>query len=79
MVSSASDDIVHAEVQCVHALHGAYWHDGWGEPKSGGCINLAPIDSQRMFEWTDPAVPPGWHGLRAVPEMGRSTAVVVHR
>jgi hypothetical protein len=45
-----------------YALHGAYWHDGFGRPKSHGCINLAPEDARRLFFWTDPPVPVGWHG-----------------
>lgn len=44
------------------ALHGAYWHDRFGIPKSHGCINLSPEDARRLFYWTDPPVPPGWHG-----------------
>lgn len=84
MVSSSDSSIVHAEVQYVqnfhgpHALHGAYWHDAWGEKKSGGCVNLSPLDSMRMFDWTEPQVPPGWHGVRTVPEIGRATRVAVH-
>jgi hypothetical protein len=46
-----------------YALHGAYWHDRFGVPKSHGCINLAPEDARRIFHWTDPQVPPGWHGV----------------
>ncbi len=83
MVSSTDDTVVHAEVQYVqnfhgaHALHGAYWHDQWGELKSGGCVNLSPLDSKRVFEWTEPALPPGWHGARSIKELGPSTRVVV--
>jgi len=47
-----------------YAIHGAYWHDGFGRPKSHGCINLAPEDARRLFFWTDPQVPMGWHGSR---------------
>jgi len=47
-----------------YALHGAYWHDSFGRPKSHGCINLAPEDARRLFFWTSPAVPAGWHGAR---------------
>ena len=60
MVSSTNDLLVHTEVQYVqnfhgpHALHGAYWHDAWGEKKSGGCVNLSPIDAKRLFEWSEP-------------------------
>jgi hypothetical protein len=45
-----------------HAIHGAYWHDKFGIPKSHGCINLAPEDARRVFYFTEPAVPPHWHG-----------------
>ena len=33
-----------------YALHGAYWHDGFGQPKSHGCINLAPEDARRLVK-----------------------------
>jgi hypothetical protein len=46
-----------------YALHAAYWHDGFGQPRSHGCVNLAPEDARRLFFWTDPQVPPGWHGV----------------
>ncbi len=45
-----------------YALHGAFWHDDFGRPRSHGCINLAPTDAAWLFEWTDPVVPPEWHG-----------------
>jgi hypothetical protein len=45
-----------------YALHGAYWHDRFGIPKSHGCINISPEDARRLFFWTEPAVPAGWHG-----------------
>ena len=85
MVSSTNDLVVHTEVQYVqnfhgpHALHGAYWHDSWGEPKSGGCINLSPIDAKRVFDWTEPELPKGWYGMRSVADVGAVTAVWVHR
>ena len=46
-----------------YALHGAYWHDRFGTPKSHGCINLTPEDARRIFHWTEPQVPIGWHGV----------------
>lgn len=45
-----------------YALHGAYWHDRFGTPKSHGCLNLSPEDARRIFYWTVPEVPLGWHG-----------------
>jgi L,D-transpeptidase catalytic domain len=85
MVSSTNDLLVHTEVQYVqnfhgpHALHAAYWHDGWGEKKSGGCVNLAPTDAKRLFGWTEPRVPEDWYGMRSAQEMGPATVVVMHR
>lgn len=58
-----------------YALHGAYWHDRFGTPKSHGCINLSPEDARRIFYWTDPPVPRGWHGA-LLPLRG--TVVFVH-
>jgi hypothetical protein len=35
----------------ARALHGAYWHTGYGYPRSHGCVNLSPGDSQWLFNW----------------------------
>ncbi len=59
------------------ALHGAYWHDVFGIARSHGCINLAPIDARYVFQWTDPPVPKGWHGINVGADMGEGTGVVV--
>ncbi len=59
------------------ALHAAYWHNRFGEPKSGGCINLSPTDARWLFEWTAPRVPDDWHGVRSGAEFGPGTWVVV--
>lgn len=39
------------------ALHGTYWHDGFGRARSHGCINLAPADAHRIFEFVAAATP----------------------
>jgi lipoprotein-anchoring transpeptidase ErfK/SrfK len=46
-----------------YALHGAYWHDRFGTPKSHGCINLTPEDARRLFFFTQPVLPEGWHSV----------------
>ncbi len=45
------------------AFHAAWWHDGFGERRSHGCINLPPLDARWLFETTAPKVPDGWRGL----------------
>jgi L,D-transpeptidase catalytic domain len=61
------------------ALHGAYWHDVFGIPRSHGCVNLAPIDARLVFMWTDPPIPDGWHGLNAHTDTGEGTWVHIRK
>jgi lipoprotein-anchoring transpeptidase ErfK/SrfK len=60
-----------------YALHGAYWHDVFGTPRSHGCVNLAPIDARYVFFWTDPQLPSGWHGMNVHEESGKGTLVSI--
>jgi hypothetical protein len=48
-----------------YALHGAFWHDRFGQVRSHGCVNLAPEDARWLFRWTTPLLPAGWHGVVA--------------
>jgi lipoprotein-anchoring transpeptidase ErfK/SrfK len=57
-----------------YAIHGTYWHDVFGIPRSHGCINLAPVDAQRVFHWTEPVVPEGWHGVN----IDDGVSIVIH-
>ena len=62
------------------ALHGAYWHDVFGLPRSHGCVNLAPIDARVVFQFTDPPVPEGWHGINVRSELtGAGTWVHIRK
>ncbi|MEL6405536.1 MAG: L,D-transpeptidase [Chloroflexota bacterium] len=33
------------------ALHGAYWHDGFGYRRSHGCVNLSITDARWLYDW----------------------------
>ncbi len=63
------------------ALHAAYWHERFGEMVSAGCVNLSPIDAERLFGWSDPQVPDEWQGATGAgaKENGVASAVVVRR
>jgi L,D-transpeptidase catalytic domain len=50
------------------ALHGAFWHERFGRTRSHGCVNLAPLDARWLFDWTEPALPYGFHGVEASAE-----------
>jgi hypothetical protein len=41
------------------ALHGAFWHDQFGIPRSHGCINLTLADAEWLFGFTKPVLPDG--------------------
>jgi hypothetical protein len=47
-----------------YALHGAYWHDTFGNTRSHGCTNIAPPDARWLFLWTTPQLPSGFQALR---------------
>ena len=34
------------------ALHGAYWHDGFGFRRSHGCVNASILDSNWLYTWS---------------------------
>ncbi len=38
------------------SLHGTYWHNDFGRPRSHGCINLSPSASKWLYRWSLPSV-----------------------
>jgi len=36
------------------ALHGAYWHDGFGYRRSHGCVNMSITDAAWLYNWASP-------------------------
>lgn len=48
-----------------YAFHTAFWHDNFGRTKSHGCINMSPLDSRWLFNWTTPGLPANWHSIWA--------------
>ena len=39
------------------AIHGTFWHNDFGRPRSHGCINVAPHVAKWIYRWTNPEVP----------------------
>jgi hypothetical protein len=39
------------------AVHGTYWHNDFGRPKSHGCVNVSNEAALFVFRWTTPALP----------------------
>ncbi|MEO8875343.1 MAG: L,D-transpeptidase, partial [Polyangiaceae bacterium] len=48
-------------------LHGAFWHHDFGRIRSHGCVNLAPLDAARLFDFTSPHLPRGWTAVFPTP------------
>lgn len=38
------------------AIHGAFWHNAFGERRSHGCINVSTEDAKWIFRWTTPYI-----------------------
>ncbi|HUY62678.1 MAG TPA: L,D-transpeptidase family protein [Candidatus Paceibacterota bacterium] len=39
------------------AIHGAYWHNHFGEVWSHGCVNLPVSDAEKLYEWAPLGTP----------------------
>lgn len=37
-----------------YAIHGAYWHNDFGRPKSHGCVNMKISEAQQVYYWAQP-------------------------
>lgn len=60
-----------------YGLHGTYWHNDFGTPKSHGCVNLPIPIAEKLFYWTTPTLPDGkWVVLSS--ENNPGTRIVIH-
>lgn len=57
-----------------HALHGTYWHNDYGHPRSNGCVNLPSSVAKWVYRWTNPVLP---IGVDYVNLPGQGTKVIV--
>jgi hypothetical protein len=64
------------ELSSGQLLHGASWHDRFGIEHGPGNVQLSPADAARVWQWSEPAVPDGWHGVR---QPGAKQTMVVIR
>jgi lipoprotein-anchoring transpeptidase ErfK/SrfK len=38
------------------AVHGAYWHNDFGHPRSHGCVNVLAAEAKWVYRWSQPAI-----------------------
>lgn len=65
------------ELSSGQLLHGAHWHDRFGIERGMGNVQLSPADAARVWQWVEPALPEGWHGVTQPPE--KKTIVLVRK
>ena len=71
-------DVPHIQyLRAPLAMHVAFWHEDFGNPKSAECVNVSPEDGHWLFNWTGPELPEGWGAMRPGGGNGLSTTVVV--
>lgn len=50
-----------------YALHGVFWHWGFGHSASHGCVNLSPQDARTIFNRITPRLGKGWQTVYSTP------------
>ncbi len=60
-----------------YAIHGAYWHNNFGQTMSHGCVNSPLANAAAIFDWAGPVVPEGQNVVRASAD-NPGTRVYVH-
>jgi len=60
-----------------YGIHGAYWHNNFGQPMSHGCINMAIPDAEKLFYWTSPELSQG-RGIAYSSKESPGTRVIIH-
>lgn len=60
-----------------YGLHGTYWHNDFGTPRSHGCVNLPTPIAERLFYWTSPTLAAGkWAAYASSDNPG--TRIIIH-
>lgn len=60
-----------------YGLHGTYWHNDFGKPRSHGCVNISIPDAEKLFFWTEPPLLSDEY-TRTDISSSEGTRVVVH-
>lgn len=61
-----------------YGLHGTYWHNSFGTPRSHGCVNLPTPIAEQLYHWTGPVLPEGKSVMRSSAE-NLGTRIIIHQ
>jgi len=60
-----------------YGLHGTYWHNDFGNPRSHGCVNLPTEIAKELFYWVGPILPRE-RGVIVSSNENPGTRIVIH-
>lgn len=60
-----------------YSLHGTYWHNDFGTPRSHGCVNLPTPVAKEIFYWIGPSLAED-KGTARASNTNPGTRVVIH-
>lgn len=60
-----------------YGIHGTYWHNHFGTPRSHGCINLPTPIAEKVYYWASPVLPEGSKSTSAN-DQNPGTRVLIH-
>lgn len=60
-----------------YGLHGTYWHNDFGRPRSHGCVNLPTPIAEQLYYWVGPVLPDAKTSVRASAN-NPGTRIVIH-
>lgn len=61
-----------------YGLHGTYWHNDFGNPRSNGCVNLPTPIAEKLYQWVSPDFTNSQHSVFA-DESNPGTRVIIHK
>lgn len=60
-----------------YGLHGTYWHNDFGNPRSHGCVNLPTPIAEKLYSFVGPIIPEGKSSVYASQE-NIGTRIIIH-
>lgn len=60
-----------------YSLHGTYWHNDFGRPRSHGCVNLPTPIAEKLYYWVNPLLKEGKSTVFAS-DTNPGTRIVIH-
>lgn len=60
-----------------YGIHGAYWHNDFGTPRSHGCVNVHPSVAEKLYYWATPILPANKSSVFASPD-NPGIRIIIH-